>query len=349
MIGARGGTRQSVLSRDTASVLSGPEALHFPGQMFYNDVKVSLPGTYRKGVKPVQDVIAWLIDIESSAAGLYAEVAAAFRDDPDFSIFLALMSAEEREHELLLRQASAAISGKELKRACFYFDAEFRKKIETPFVRARQLLQNGDLTKSTMVDILAEVEFSEWNEIFLYILDTLKVVDEEVQKAVADIDRHRKHVQEFILALPGGDSLIQRARRRARSGGKRVLIVEDNHAVARMLEALVADDVEVVVARDGQAGIDHLRQGRFDLIVSSIELPEMNGIEMYQQALAMDPSIGRRFIFFTGTENQEYLNFVRESKALMLPKPSPVRVLHEMMNKVLDAGIDSAPGDATIH
>jgi CheY-like chemotaxis protein/rubrerythrin len=297
----------------------------------------------------VQDVIAWLIDIESSAAGLYAEVAVAFSDDQDFSRFLALMSAEERDHELLLRQASAAISGKELKRACFYFDEHFRKKIEAPFLRARQLIENGELTKSTMVDILAELEFSEWNEIFLYILDTLKVVDEDVQKAVADIDQHRKHVQEFILSLPGGDSLIQRARRRSRTAGKRALIVEDNNAVARMLEALVADDVEVVVARDGQAGIDHIRQGRFDLIVASIEVPEMNGIEMYKQAEAMDPSIGRRFIFFTATENQEYLNFVRESKALILPKPSPVRVLHEMMNKVLDAGFWSAPEDATIH
>jgi CheY-like chemotaxis protein/rubrerythrin len=297
----------------------------------------------------VQDIITWLIDIESSAASLYAEVAAAFRDDQDFSIFLALMSAEEREHELLLRQASAAISGKELKRASFYFDEQFRNKIEAPFVRARQLLKNGDLTKSTMVDILAEVEFSEWNEIFLYILDTMKVVDEDVQKAAADIDRHRKQVQAFILSLPGGDSLIQRARRRARSNGKRVLIVEDNNAVARMLEALVADDVAVVVARDGLAGIDHLRQERFDLIVTSIEMPEMNGIEMYKQALAMDPSLSRRFIFFTGTENQEYLDFVRESQALMLPKPSPVRVVHEMMNKVLDAGFGAAPEDATIH
>ena len=81
-------------------------------------------------------IIPWLIEIESSAADLYAEVADAFRDDEDFSRFLALMSAEEREHGKLLQQASAAVSDKELKRACFYFDDHFRKKIEAPFERA---------------------------------------------------------------------------------------------------------------------------------------------------------------------------------------------------------------------
>jgi CheY-like chemotaxis protein len=198
-----------------------------------------------------------------------------------------------------------------------------------------------------MIDILAEAEFSEWNEIFLYVLDLLKVLDTDVQKAVADIDQHRKHVQEFILSLPGGDSLIQRVRRLSRPGGKRVLIVEDNNAVARMLEALVADDVEVVIARDGLEGIAEIREGHFDLIVANIEMPEMNGIEMYKQALVIDQSLSRRFIFFTGTDNQEYLQFVRESNALMLPKPSPVRALCEMMNKVLDS--TPLPEDATIH
>ena len=232
----------------------------------------------------MKEIINWLIEIESSAADLYAEVADAFRDDEDFSRFLALMSAEEREHANLLQQSRAAVPDKDLKSACFYFDDHFRKKVEAPFVRARSLLANDELTKSIMVDILAEAEFSEWNEVFLYTLDTLKVVDEDVQKAVADIDQHRKHVQEFILSLPGGDSLIQRARRLSRTGGKRVLIVEDNHAVARMLEALAGEDVEVIIAHDGLEGIVQIREGHFDLIVANIEMPEMNGIEMFKQA-----------------------------------------------------------------
>ena len=295
----------------------------------------------------MKETTTWLIDIESSAADLYAEAAAAFREDEDFSRFLALMSAEEHQHIKLLQQARDTISDKEIKRACFYFDDHFRKKIEAPFIRARRLLEDGELTKATMIDILAEAEFSEWNELFLYILDTLKVLHEDVQKAVADIDQHRKQIQEFILSLPDGDSLIQRVRRLSHTGSKRVLIVEDNSAVALMLEALVADNVEVIIARDAQEGLSHIRQGYFDLIVSTIELPEMHGIEMYKQALAMDPSLHLRFIFFTGTENPEYLSFIRDSKTLMLPKPSPVRLISEMMHEVLAS--TPVPQETTIH
>jgi CheY-like chemotaxis protein len=298
-------------------------------------------------VSTLKETTTWLIDIESSAADLYAEAAAAFREDEDFSRFLALMSAEEHQHIKLLQQARDAISDKEIKRACFYFDDHFRKKIEAPFIRARRLLEDGELTKATMIDILAEAEFSEWNELFLYILDTLKVLHEDVQKAVADIDQHRKQIQEFILSLPDGDSLIQRVRRLSHTGSKRVLIVEDNSAVALMLEALVADNVEVIIARDAQEGLSHIRQGYFDLIVSTIELPEMHGIEMYKQALAMDPSLHLRFIFFTGTENPEYLSFIRDSKTLMLPKPSPVRLISEMMHEVLAS--TPVPQETTIH
>jgi len=300
-----------------------------------------------KEVNTLKETITWLIDIESSAAELYAEAAAAFHEDENFSRFLALMSAEEHEHIKLLQQARDTISDKEIKRACFYFDDHFRKKIAAPFIRARRFLESGELTKATMIDILAEAEFSEWNELFLYTLDTFKVLHEDVEKAVADIDQHRKHVQEFILSLADGDSLIQRVRRLSHTGIKRVLIVEDNSAVARMLEALVADNVEVIIARDAQEGLSHIRQGYFDLIVSTIEMPEMHGIEMYKQALAMDPSLHLRFIFFTGTENRNYLDFIRDSKTLMLPKPSPVRLISEMMNEVLES--TPVPQETTIY
>ena len=295
----------------------------------------------------MQETITWLIEIESSAADLYAEAAAVFRDDQDLSGFLALMSAEEHDHIKLLQQARGNIADSEIKRACFYFDDHFRQKIEAPFFRARRLLRDGDLTKAAMIDILAEAEFSEWNELFLYILDSLKVLAEDIQKAVAEIDQHRKHVQEFILSLPDGDSLIQRVRRLSRTGGKRALIVEDNNAVARMLEALVADNVEAVIARNGREGLSWIQRGHFDLIVATVEMPEMNGIEMYRKAMETDPSLHLRFIFFTGTDNPQHLKFIRDSKALMLPKPSRVRLISEMMNEVLDS--TSRSQGATIH
>lgn len=295
----------------------------------------------------MSDIITWLIGVETSAANLYEEAAIVFSGDEGFSRLLSRMAVEEREHEKLMQQASASITDDEMKGASFSFDDEFRSKIEAPFSRAWCLLKDGALTKTAMVDILVEAEFSEWNEVFLYTLDVLNVSKEEIQTFVSDVEQHRVHIQEYITSLPDGDRLFQRIRKLSQTGGKRVLIVENNHAVARMLEALAGDQVEVVLARDGQEGLFNIRQKHFDLIVSEIELPNMNGLEMYQQALAIDPSLYRRFMFFTGTENREYLDFVRSSNLSMLPKPSPVRLIRAMMNELLD--VTSVPQGSTIH
>ncbi|NOR49875.1 MAG: response regulator [Desulfuromonadales bacterium] len=295
----------------------------------------------------MKDIISWLIGIEANAANLYAKAAVLFREDEEFSQFLSLMSTEEKEHEELLQKASVSISDKQMKRASFFLDEGFREKIEAPFARAWQLLRTGELTKEAMIDVLAEAEFSEWNELFLYTIDTLNTVDNEFQKAVSGVDEHRAHIQKYISSLPDGDSFIQRVRKLSQVGSKRVLIVEDNHFVARMLEALVVDEVEVIIARNGEEGLAYIQQGRFDLIVSDIEMPKMNGVDMYKQALAMDPTLCSRFIFFTGTENPEHLAFVRSTKILMLPKPSTVRVICDMMNDIL--GSTTVSKGATVH
>ena len=295
----------------------------------------------------MDSIITWLIGVETSAANLYEEAAIVFRGDEDFSRFLSQMAVEEREHEKLLQKASAAISNSEMKRASFYFGDDFRNKIEAPFSRALRLSKDGTLTKNAMVNVVADAEFSEWNELLLYTLDLLNVLDEEVQQARLDFKKHRMRAQEYIASLPGGDSVILRVQRLTRPGGKRVLIVEDNLSVARMLEALAMDQVEVIIARDGQEGISCIQQRHFDLIISEIDLPKMNGVEMYKQALEKNPNIGIRFIFFTGTENPEHLDFVRSTNTLMLPKPSPVKLICEKMNDVLDS--TAVPQDASIH
>ena len=295
----------------------------------------------------MSDIITWLIGVETTAANLYENAAIVFREDENFSQFLSVMAQEERDHEKVLQEASAAISGTEMKSASFHFDDHFRNKIEAPFTRAWGLLKDKALTKNAMVNILAEAEFSEWNEVLIYTLDLLHVLDEEIQKFISEIEQHRKQAQEYLASLPDGDSILQRVRRLPPPGSKRVLIVESNHTVARMIEALAGDQVEVFIASNGQEGLSCIRQGHFDLIVSEIDLPIMGGVEMVKQALAKDPAIGSRFVFFTGTENEEYLEFVRSSKILLLPKPSPVRLICEMMNDVLDS--NTVPQVSTVH
>jgi CheY-like chemotaxis protein len=288
-----------------------------------------------------------MIEVETKVATMYSDAATAFSDDESFSNFLSQLAKEEEDHIKLLQESMASLSNENMDKACFYFDVDFRHKIEAPILRAQLLQERGELTKWEMIDVIADVEFSEWNEIFIYTMDTTKILNEDFQKAVSDVEKHRLQVQDYISNFPGGESLLQKVKRLRSGWNKRILIVENNLAIARMLEALTMLDAEVIIAKDGEEGISLVRKNHFDLIITDAEIPRINGIEMYKKAVTIDPKLRNRFIFFTGTENSEYLSFIETSNIKMLRKPSPVKLICNAINDVLEDS--TLQKNATLH
>ena len=89
-----------------------------------------------------------------------------------------------------------------------------------------------------------------------------------------------------------GDGSLRGARRAldAPSGPARRALVVDDSATVREVERqlLLRMGFEVETAVDGADGWNTLRAGRFDLIVSDIDMPRMNGIE-FVRTLRADP------------------------------------------------------------
>ncbi len=60
-----------------------------------------------------------------------------------------------------------------------------------------------------------------------------------------------------------------------------VLVIEDEPAVAGMIKnALVADGCDVVVASDGESGLDRFAESRFDAVVVDVVLPRLQGFDL---------------------------------------------------------------------
>ncbi len=283
----------------------------------------------------MNEIISWMIEVETKAAKLYADAAVTFAGDDKFASFLSKLVNEEQDHIKLLEESMVSLSRESIDKVTFHFDEDFRNKILAPIVNAQNSLNRGELSQREMVDVIAEIEFSEWNEMFIYAIDATKALGEEFQHAASEIDQHRIHIQEYISALPDGESLLQKVRRLKPVSNKRVLIVEDNVAVARMLEVLTMDDAEVILARDGEEGLSYIQEGHFDLIIADVIMPKIDGIEMYKKALSIDPTLEGHFIFFTGTEDTEQLNFLQSSDVTVLPKPSPVKLICQVIDQVL--------------
>lgn len=285
----------------------------------------------------ITDIADWLAEVEQRASALYSQASLVFAADESFMSFLRLLAEEEAEHHRLL---SGWVARDVIAETCFVLDEGTRHAIEAPIDRAHDLLIKGGLTQKAMVGIIAEVEFSEWNDLFLYVVDTLHGHGRELQKAVAGIERHRQEIESFIASFPWGERILQKAGRLRPVWKRRILVVEDDTAIANLIRSLLRAEAEVVVAEDGAKGITHIRDGHFDVVISDVEMPNLNGIELYEQALAVGPGLGKRFIFFTGTGNLDYRRFIENRECALLSKPAPLSLLRKLVNEVAEADRD---------
>jgi len=83
----------------------------------------------------------------------------------------------------------------------------------------------------------------------------------------------------------------------------KILITEDEDSLRLFVaRALRLDGHETVEAPDGAAGLDALTEGGFDLLLSDIRMPVMDGIELAHKASAAHPAL--KILLMTGYAEQ---------------------------------------------
>ncbi len=115
----------------------------------------------------------------------------------------------------------------------------------------------------------------------------------------------------------------------------RILIAEDDNSMRHFLaRALERAGHEVLAVRDGQDALPVLAEGRFDLLVADIVMPEMDGIELARRAAGIDPALA--VIFITGFAAVA-VNHSAGAKpaAKVLSKPFHLRELVDEVDKAL--------------
>ena len=80
--------------------------------------------------------------------------------------------------------------------------------------------------------------------------------------------------------------------------GKKVLIVDDDLKSTKLMKILMGGVDNIQTACSGKEGLDKIQGERFDLIISDVHMPGMDGIDMYREAIKTDPDIKDRLLFF---------------------------------------------------
>lgn len=95
----------------------------------------------------------------------------------------------------------------------------------------------------------------------------------------------------------------------------RVLLIDDEHNVGRMIGQMLAQDHEVTVLTDARDALQLLEQGEhFDAVLCDLMMPEMSGMEFYQQLVLQKSDLQHHVAFMTGgaftKEAREFLDDV---------------------------------------
>jgi CheY-like chemotaxis protein len=76
---------------------------------------------------------------------------------------------------------------------------------------------------------------------------------------------------------------------------KKLLIVDDDAAVVTLLkDMLKGDDVTITPASDGADGWEKVQQEKFDLLITDVWMPRMNGLELLAKVRTLAEPAQRR-------------------------------------------------------
>lgn len=114
----------------------------------------------------------------------------------------------------------------------------------------------------------------------------------------------------------------------------KLLYVEDDE-VSRLSVTELLDNFfdDVTVAINGEDGLTKFKENEFDIILSDINMPKLNGIDMLTQIRKLDKDVS--VVFLTANNDNEYLaDAIRLSVDSFIIKPLGLQNLSLSLSKI---------------
>jgi len=154
--------------------------------------------------------------------------------------------------------------------------------------------------------------------------------------AVFHIDLPLSHGDERLPEPSRGGAANEVSLPRAVSG-RNILVVDDEESIRLLLhDILRLDRHEVKVARSGLEAAELTKTEAFDVIITDMKMPGLDGASFYRQVRERDPLQASRIIFITGdTVSPDTRAFLQRVANPVLSKPFKIGPLRDAIEKVL--------------
>ena len=118
-----------------------------------------------------------------------------------------------------------------------------------------------------------------------------------------------------------------------------ILVVDDEPSIVRGLTRLLRHEgYEVTAARNGCEALAQLHHQRYDVILTDLRMPTLDGCAFYARLRQRWPALCQRVIFLTGvSDDADSQAFLVQSGRPWLPKPYAMAALRSLIQQTLGA------------
>jgi DNA-binding NtrC family response regulator len=115
-----------------------------------------------------------------------------------------------------------------------------------------------------------------------------------------------------------------------------ILVIDDKESMRNMLaKTLEAEGYEVDIARDGEVGLEKAKEKRFDLVLTDLKLPKMDGLSVLSSLKDSDPETAVIVMTAYGTI-ETAVQAIKQGAFDFLAKPFDVDHLNVLIQRALE-------------
>jgi len=285
----------------------------------------------------MQDVVSWLREVENLASSVYLAAAEVCADKPEHVNFFNRLAKDEAWHCHLMGSASEILREQEHMPICdVLVDDEIKLHVEAPLRSLLEKIKKDCATEQNILEALVKSETSEWNEVFLYVIAVCTQISPAFQYVASAIQAHESRIERYIESVSTDPELKNILSALPKIWTSHLLVVEDDPVIRHFFKHIMSRYGTVITAENGEEGLKAVDQQFFDVIVTDVDMPILDGISFLERACKKHPHLKAHFVVCTGRLTERVSNVALEHGVSVLEKPVRISKIRSAIEYVLN-------------
>ena len=283
----------------------------------------------------MKEIIKWLREVEHRASEMYLKAASIYANDVSLNKFLEHNAEDEAWHYHVMGSAVLFLDSEPDFVPAINIDKGIGDKINKQISEITIGLDKKNLSRDELIYKIVELELSEWNDIFFYVVNFLKNKSSEFKYPAARIQTHVKEIEYYLGTVENRPEILRKIKELPPVWIENILIVDDEEVISELIKQLLNRAGNIDIAHNGQEALNLMEKKYYKLIISDIDMPIMDGLTFYKEAEKKYPASSNKFLFMTGDLSSERQIFFNEKQVKYLAKPMEISVLRETAAKII--------------